>query len=357
MSTPSQQRLSDIATRHQVFLERLKTGRAVAFAVQFKEVEKITLQILNKLEGPISELTRKKLTAMLSELSTANGEVMGRAIIQMFGDLEKLSNYETGFEQRSLKSVLSPKVNVLQPTAHAAYTEALAQPMSATGDLLAVFVDTWSGGELRRMNNVVQRAWGEGWNLQQLTQAIRGTKAQGFKDGILETSRRNAEIVARTSIQHVASMSRMATWESNKDIVRGYIYIATLDARTTQICRSLDQRHFKMGAGPVPPVHMGCRSTTIAELDPALDFLDQGATRSSLNGEVPADMSYYEWLKTQPAEFQNEAIGKSRGQLFRDGGLSADKFAELNLGRNFQPLTLDEMRKLEPLAFKRAGLN
>jgi hypothetical protein len=67
-------------------------------------------------------------------------------------------------------------------------------------------------------------------------------------------------------------------------------------------------------------------------------------------------MSYYDWLKTQDREFVADAIGKTRAQLFLDGGLSADQFAKLNLGRNFEPLTLVEMRERDAAAFKRAGL-
>ncbi len=43
-------------------------------------------------------------------------------------------------------------------------------------------------------------------------------------------------------------------------------------------------------------------------------------------------------------------------ELFRKGGLSAERFAELNLGKNFEPLTLEQMKELEPVAFARAGL-
>jgi hypothetical protein len=49
-------------------------------------------------------------------------------------------------------------------------------------------------------------------------------------------------------------------------------------------------------------------------------------------------------------------IGPTRGKLLRDGGLSARRFAELQLGKTFEPLNLKEMRKLDPLAFRRAGL-
>lgn len=47
-------------------------------------------------------------------------------------------------------------------------------------------------------------------------------------------------------------------------------------------------------------------------------------------------------------------LGKTRGKLFRDGGMSVEKFKSLQLDKNFTPLTLDEMRKIEPLGFERA---
>ena len=94
----------------------------------------------------------------------------------------------------------------------------------------------------------------------------------------------------------------------------------------------------------------------MAELDDGLDFLDKGATRSSVNGYVDADLTYYQWLKRQPAAFQDLAVGPARGKLLRNGGINSERFSELQLDRNFQPLTLDEMRQLEPQAFARAGL-
>lgn len=48
--------------------------------------------------------------------------------------------------------------------------------------------------------------------------------------------------------------------------------------------------------------------------------------------------------------------GSVRAKLFREGGLSIERFAELQLDRNFAPLSLAQMKALEPLAFERAGL-
>jgi hypothetical protein len=106
----------------------------------------------------------------------------------------------------------------------------------------------------------------------------------------------------------------------------------------------------------MPPLHIGCRSTTILKLAPEFDWLNKGAQRASMNGPVPQDLTYYAWLKEQPEPFIREVIGPARTKLLLDGGLSAERFAALQLDRQFNPLTLIEMKKLEPLAFLKAGL-
>lgn len=105
-----------------------------------------------------------------------------------------------------------------------------------------------------------------------------------------------------------------------------------------------------------------CRSSTVAVLDDRFSFLEEGGTQRARDLEtgkvysVPANQTYYSWLKTQPAEFQDNVIGPTRGKLLRNGGLTAQRFQELQLGRNFKPLTIEEMKKLEPLAFQKANI-
>jgi hypothetical protein len=89
-------------------------------------------------------------------------------------------------------------------------------------------------------------------------------------------------------------------------------------------------------------------------------LFSQGATQSSKGSDGPkqvsADLTYYEWLKSQSKAFQDEALGPTRAKLFRDGGLSAERFAQLQLDRQFKPITLAKLKELEPLAFERAGI-
>jgi len=136
-------------------------------------------------------------------------------------------------------------------------------------------------------------------------------------------------------------------------------WVSTLDTKTTSQCRSLDKQRFKLTEGPRPPIHINCRSTVVAITRFSALFA-KDATRASIGDDGPqqirADLSYYDWLRQQPAAFQDRAIGPVRAKLFREGGLSVERFAELQLDRNFSPLTLVQMRALEPLAFERARI-
>ena len=64
--------------------------------------------------------------------------------------------------------------------------------------------------------------------------------------------------LVRTSINQVANSASMAVYEANQDISKKYRYIATLDSRTSSICRALDNREFEYGKGPTPPQHFNC---------------------------------------------------------------------------------------------------
>lgn len=55
----------------------------------------------------------------------------------------------------------------------------------------------------------------------------------------------------------------------------GYIFLATLDLGTSDICQFLDGKRFKLKDAQVgknyPPMHPNCRSTTIPDVDGTLD--------------------------------------------------------------------------------------
>lgn len=62
---------------------------------------------------------------------------------------------------------------------------------------------------------------------------------------------------------------------------------------------------------------------------------------------------YADWLRAQPAEVQDVALGPTRAKLFREGKLAVEKFVDPR-GR---PLTLQELAATRPESFTRAGLD
>jgi len=107
-------------------------------------------------------------------------------------------------------------------------------------------------------------------------------------------------------------------YEANQDITKKYRYVATLDTRTSAICRALDGREFEYGKGPKPPQHFNCRSTTVAVIDyKGLGFDPPPlGKRSAQGGLVPADQSYGQWLAKQSKATKAEALGKSKVAYF-----------------------------------------
>ena len=116
------------------------------------------------------------------------------------------------------------------------------------------------------------------------------------------------------------------------------------------ICRSLDGRkiRFTDKVQPKPPFHYNCRTNVSPWLSPEFDIFDEGATRASKGADggkqVSADLSYYSWLKQQPADYQDEILGKTKGSIFRNAGLDAEEFRKITVDDLGRPLTIDEMK-------------
>ncbi|MEB0226265.1 minor capsid protein [Pseudomonas sp. 10S4] len=357
------QAILDATIRHAVFLEKLKAGEVGKFAPFLKEIDRSIRDRLT--QSDLTEYNVKRLEALLKEVDSLLLGIFDRYSVQLNLDLIDIANYEAEFEATSLarSAPVGVSLDVAAPTAAAIRAAVLTNPLSVRGTgggkLLKSFIKGWTTAERERVTGTIRQGFFEGQTNFQIIRNIRGTKATGYKDGILATTNRNASTVVHTAIQHVSSQARMEVAKANTDIVAEIEMVATLDSKTSQQCRSMDGRRFPVDSGPRPPFHPNCRTTFIF-LTKLSEIFAKGATRASVGadgpGQVNASLDYYHWLQQQPASFQNEAIGPVRAKLFREGGLSIQRFAELQLDRNFSPLTLAQMKALEPLAFAKSGI-
>lgn len=161
----------------------------------------------------------------------------------------------------------------------------------------------------------------------------------------------NNQVMAlvRTSVNQVSNAASQQVYEANQDITEKYRYVATLDTRTSAICRALDGREFEYGKGPMPPQHFNCRSTTVPVIDyEALGFTPpEPGKRQSMDGPVPANESYGQWLSKQSKATQAEVLGAEKVAYFnRLANKYGPKDAIAKMVRDDgSELTLDQLRR------------
>jgi SPP1 gp7 family putative phage head morphogenesis protein len=359
-TTPTQ--LIDQSTRHAVHFERLKSGEVKELSRIIQQLQGITVARLANADD-LTGFTLQRTRRFEAALRAALLEPMQDFDRQWRQIVLEAARYEADFEARNLRTAAVFEFDL--PSANQLQSAVFSRPMSWRGPggnlLLEPFVRDWERNTVDAVVNTVRLGYAQGLTNQQVIRQVRGAVDA---TGVLETSARQLSTIVRTSMQHASQMARQATWEANEDIVKKVRIVATLDDRTSSQCQSLDGLEFPLNEGPRPPFHPNCRTTTVPVLDERFKILEEGRTRAARDPDdrrvvepVPAKQTYYEWLRNQDEEFQDSVIGPKRGKLLRDGGLSARRFAELQLGKTFEPLNLKEMKKLDPLAFRRAGVS
>lgn len=177
--------------------------------------------------------------------------------------------------------------------------------------------------------NYSQRIWK---NTRGLTEDLKTEMLVSLITG--RTDRETAEIFNRKygagAIKSRRLIRTEAAWVSSQMVLAGYkdakikeyMYLATLDLRTSQMCRDMDGKIFPVEEYTIgktaPPLHPWCRSTTIAVIHREW-LADMKRTAKDANGKViriPANMTYQEWydtyIKDNPAGQVEEKKIKNR---------------------------------------------
>lgn len=364
--------LADEAIRHAVDLQRYANGAVRRMVAILNAVDRdLMSQLAAALERLDAEsFTVERLEQLLSSVRQLNAEAHRRLGRELADEMRELTIYETGYQHqlfvRTLPEPVLASVTVATVSAQQVYAAAMARPFQ--GRLLSEWAESIGEDQMRRIRDALRMGYVENQTIGQMVTRIRGTRARGYADGILEIKRRHAEAVVRTATSHVAGYARDEFYAANADIIGVVVWVSTLDDRTTAECRLRDGREYTQdthqplghsipwGAGP-GRLHWNCRSTSTAIVKSwsALGIDPESmrpSTRASMDGQVPAEMTYADWLMRQSAERQDDILGPTRGKLLRDGGLTMDRFYN-DKGRY---LTLDEIRERDAKAFARAGL-
>ena len=379
----------DALIRHQIGLLRL-SGK----------VRNDVLALLDATDRDIKELIETRLA---KSMSVASQERLIQAIAAIRSESWKKSaqvwrdemmalvQSEPAYLATALATVSPVLIDTVLPPIDT--LRALVTHHPFQGQTLRQWANQIASEDLKRIEQQIRMGVVQGETSQQIARRVVGTVSQRGTDGVTEITRRQATAITRTAVNSYSNAAKRLFFDANKDVFDEEVYVATLDSRTTPVCRANDGKRFPVGKGPIPPLHWNCRSFRVASLDGevlgdrpakavttrqllreyaakmgikpvgsraalphghkgAFDQFARGRIRE-LTGVIDAKISFQTWLERQSTTFQIDILGPTRAKLFRDGNLKLDRF----VNRKGDELTLAQLARKEREAFIAAGLD
>lgn len=386
----------DAMIRHQVGLLRLSGGirkevHRLLDATEQDMADKIRSRLAGHkgIDSPASVI---RLQRLLKSLQSTRLKAWRQVDEVWLKEIEALAIAEPGITDGVLKTVSPAILETTLPSSQLLRSIAKTRPFE--GKTMREWSRNIQVADLRRIEDQIKIGMVQGESSQAIARRVVGTARLKGRDGVTQITRNQAAGISRTAVNAISNATRREYWSANDGLFTKELYTATLDNRTTPICQSLDGRLFDIADGPIPPLHFNCRSIRVAVIDrdaigsrPARAFTErqlaeeysrnQGLSRVArtrdaiprgqkrafdefasrrmreLTGRVPAKVSYQEWLSRQSVGFQDDVLGKTKGRLFRKGGLKLDKF----VNRAGDEIPLSQLAATNARAFRQAGLN
>lgn len=353
--------LADKVVDHAIDLDRFSNGVARRMiAILNRADESLSAKLAEALLAvDPSTFTVERLEVMLASVRELNSQAYAAVFHELQAEMLELAKVEAEYDAALLRNTVPAVVQVRFPVAgivwEQVYAAALSRPFQ--GRLLSGWASQIEAGRMALIRNAIRMGYIEGLTTAEIVRKIKGTKALRYEDGILNRARHELNTIVRTALSHTAATARQMSYDANTDLIKAVKWVSTLDSRTSPQCRirdgleyTADAKHKPIGhkipwGGGPGRLHFGCRSTSTPvtkswkELGIEMDDMTPG-TRASMDGQVPADLSYAQWFARQSAARQDEIVGPERGKMYRAGEVTFERFASDN-GRW---LTLDQIR-------------
>lgn len=331
---------------------------------------KLTQDLAAALARKAPQATVERIDNLLSQVRLINASAYRGVESELTKELAAFAEHEAGAEANVIRSVirgldLHLAVNLRGISPAQVKAAAMARPFQ--GRLLAEWMRDIEATRAQKIRDAVRIGIVNGDPNAKIVQTIRGTRANNYADGLLERPRQELQSVVQTAVAHVAQYARQQTVEANSDILKGAQWVATLDNHTCMACASRDGYTYAAGthrpldggpkwSGGPGVIHWNCRCVDVPVLkswrELGLRDLPKG-TRASMDGQVPAEKTYAEWLADQPVDRVIDILGPARAKLYMKGGLKVGEFVN-DKGRL---LTLEQLKALDADAFRKTGIN
>lgn len=304
------------------------------------ELEK---DIIGKLQGKnISDWSKKRLDDQLKSIKDTIGAYYSDISKITKSDYKELAIAEGENLQTKINKIVNVDLFSSMPSAN--QFAAMVDETMIQGAPNASWWARQGGDMYFRFASAVRMGYAQGESISNIVERVRGQ---------FDIGKRNAEALVRTAVHTISSNAREMMYEENSDVIKGKVYTAVLDNRTSIQCITYDGAVYSLQGNPIMgtklpyrelPAHWNCRSMYIPVLK---SFKELGinlpempsSTRSSMDGQVPDSTKFKDFLEGKSKDFQNEVLGKGRAQLWRDGKITLQQL----LDQSGNPIPLKDL--------------
>lgn len=343
--------IEDSLIRRQIFIQRFSGGRA-------KEAEQMLLDILAEVQARLlqepTEFQVGRLTRLTNDINIITSRGLENLSAKLLEDIAEFSEDELIFYNKVVEQGLSVKLSVpaIAQIEQAVMLTGMDAPLGPKTLTIREALDNFDNKKSAEILREINEGILHGETTPQIANRV---------GNLSDRHKAQVNALTRTIVNHSASQARRSFNNTNPAVLKGEEWVATLDSRTTLICGGRDGRLYQVGRGPYPPAHWNCRSVRVPVVSDEFAIGPQAIKRPEVGdsgaGQVSGETKFDGWLRKQDADFQDEYFaqfpdGKEKAALFRRGKLDIQQFRD-ETGRDY---TLDELRALEPLAFKKANI-
>jgi SPP1 gp7 family putative phage head morphogenesis protein len=400
MADTFNEELLDAMIRHQIGLLRFSGHLRnriwrILDATEADMRREIADRLRRGLPGELTPANLRRMERVLKGLRETRIKAWSEVTDLWRTELRAFALAEPGFVAGIAGTVFPVELGMVLPDPAVLRAIVTAQPFH--GKTLSEWAESVQRADLDRIVSQVRIGMVQGEHPRQIARRVVGTLKLKGRDGVTEVTRRQAETITRTMVNGVGAQARRELALANQEMGGRQLFVATLDSRTTPICRALDGKTWEVDDPTIPilPLHFGERSLLVMVFDdevigdrPVREFTQQGLVREyaeanglgpvkgskranlplghkgsfdawarqrmrELTGTVPAKTTYGQFLRRQSRKFQEDVLGVTKARLFREGGLSLDRFVDA-AGNE---LPLSDLARFEADAFRAAGLD
>ena len=226
-------RLQDETIAHGLYVTRYGNGVARRMVALLSKMDNdLAARLLVLLDGKRADTySARRLASLLAGVRDLNQQAYEPVNDALARELTRYVEYEAGYQLDLFNSIIPEQILKHVPLQSIApeqvYAAAVAQPFQ--GRLLKEWGRKLEADRLDKITNAVRSGFLQGETVEQIVRRVAGTPQRKREDGVINASRRDLAVVARTAVNHMAATARQEFAQANSDIVKAKQWSSTLD--------------------------------------------------------------------------------------------------------------------------------